>query len=128
MAELRIGQDAVLSDDLSGFVRQAIERATGGVFSVLEEETDRVFREAVDEWPVKSGRSKRDLYSSVEIGPDAVHAHLGNRNTGGYVYYISSRHTGPAYQNLIRHPMLEVADKAAERFGDVVTDEMRRVP
>lgn len=125
MGSLVIGtSDAgtVLDDDMEEGVRAALNRATSGIADVLLDERDQVFDAAYSRWPVRTGRSKRDLIRTTVITDDVLEVGVGNRNSGGYVFYVWIRGVNSAWVELLRRPMKEAEERALDRLDHVLTD------
>lgn len=63
---------AEISGELEGQIRAAVRRASGDVLAVIEDETSRLFRQARDLMPVRTGATRAALRQMVEITTDGV--------------------------------------------------------
>ncbi len=128
MAEIRFGTPkagVTVSDDLSGYAREALRRAMGGALHVIERRIDAVYMNARMSWPVKTGRSKGDLDNGIAVAGDTADAFVQNKNSGGYAFFVRSggRH---AWTELVRRPMQEGASGLAAELGEDVVDRLSR--
>ena len=70
MTTIRFGSGegaTTVSHDLQGLVRRSLRELTKGASDRLEQEAASLFREARDVWPVKTGKSIRELDHGLRV-------------------------------------------------------------
>jgi len=125
-----VGSDtfnATISGDLRETIERAIRQTEPRVSRALETAARRVFRDALEDWPVAKGRRSKDsrgkLYWDLRfVPPSRLEVVFGNRSP--YTWYIrgdrqGGRHT---WTQLIRKPLRSV--KFRRRLLDEIGDEL----
>ena len=81
--------EATLSGDLEQQIRDALGETGRRVFDEIKAATERLYRDAYDGWPVKTGASRDSLRQQTVIRADGVV--VGEvRAEAGYARYIQS--------------------------------------
>ena len=123
VAKITLGDGSAgvtLSDDLSGFVRDAIRRAGGAIGERLEQAADSVADEARAKWPVGRERRRphsRDLFETeLRVMSDGtVSAKV--KNKADYVWTIRSKEKGSPWKEFVTKPAEAKADAIVAELG-----------
>lgn len=97
-----------ISDDFSGYIRQAIERTMPGMYAKVEEATKRVHAQAVERAPVKTGRFQRSIEMDMLLSPDFEYIRgrvFSDVKYGKYITSASLPDSGNAFVELFQKPM-----------------------
>lgn len=121
------GAYAEISGDLEAFVRRTIEASNAGLFARVEKATREIAADGQDQWPVKTGESKKAI--TVEYRVDLAGCRVIGviSNPVPYAYYIKPKvlhGATTAWQRYIRGP----AKQAQEYLAlDLVEDLINAV-
>lgn len=130
MGALRFGQGSVsfsMSDDFSSLVRAALDRALPGVVERVESATQRVYQQAVDRAPVKTGAFRASISSELQVLPDLGRIRGRVFSNSPYGQYIKSNKlpgSGSAYVELLQKPMRSEAEQLIADVRDVLEREL----
>lgn len=126
---LRSGNSTVtLDDDLSDFVRQALEASHGAIVQAMEDEVQAVHRGAVERAPVKSGRFRRGLRYHLEIDPSSDEIKATITSEAPYTRWIRSpvmQGYDSVWQGLVAAPMRRAGKRLVTRLGDDIAGAMK---
>jgi arginyl-tRNA synthetase len=125
LGSLRYGNSSAsieVSDDLSGYVREALRRSTDGISEKLDEAAKDVYKHAVSQWPVKTGTSKAAMEQGLRFDGDTVEAFVGNDVP--YVWYIRTDGVHQWTEH-VRKPFDERTGPLLEDLGDEVLAALR---
>ncbi|MCB9681837.1 MAG: hypothetical protein H6733_10220 [Alphaproteobacteria bacterium] len=132
MAKVVLGSaksGVVLSDDLSGYVRDVVDRLVPGTRQQLEEAAEKIATGAAAAWPVGRDRGRRphsaELFETgLRIDKDGTVAAFV-RNTADYAFYVRSSQVGSgsakkhAWTEIVRKPAQAQASALAAELGDL---------
>jgi hypothetical protein len=131
---LSFGDDfarVIMDDSIAGMVREVIENTQRPLISLLESEVEKIYQNARDKWPVKSGRSRDSLAVVLEIkGGDAIAAGVVERTPYGHLIKGKEREAGgygdggnrQTWRVLLQKPLLEVADEVAGQAAELLVE------
>jgi hypothetical protein len=127
--KIRVGRGAAmveLDDELSDAVRRTLDRMAPTLMDRLERDIDEVAMGAINEWPVKTGVSKRSFEWGVRL-PDRNHIEgfiINTAERGGkpYAYLIKGKAQGgkPTFRELVERPFTARMDKLVDDLPDVL--------
>jgi hypothetical protein len=113
--------------DLERLARVAVDQALPGVREVMLREVKTIWAEALDEWPVETGKSRRGLkvVDEIDIGRSAYVVRIiadANHNAPYTIYVKPAKWHGAttAWQRLIRGPMFVLHRELAEDIGAAI--------
>ena len=106
-------------------LEEMVRRVLGPALDVMQSEVEPIRQRLLEEWPVKTGRS-RDAWEMVtQIDPDRMRAGIELHNPLVYVRYIKTTKEGrrrlatrvrSPLQTEVRRPMSVVRRKLRRRF------------
>lgn len=117
--------------DDGGAFDKMIKMLAPETVKAMEDEVDKIFKNAQDKWPVKTGDSKAALeavYTVDSSGNLAVRASIINdaaHNGVYYAKYIKSNdlpNSGSAYVELLRKPLME----KSREIGRILAAELAK--
>lgn len=118
------GTTVEISPELAAFVDRLTKAAAPTTRATMDREIGRVYDNAVDQWPVKTGRSKAALEHGIAVeSADVVRGFVAC--DVGYARYIKSLKlpgTGSAFVELLRKPM----KKAVEPIVEALAEDLAR--
>ena len=103
----------------------------GEIIGIIEKETREIFENALEHWPVKTGRSLKtlrmelevegeSLSSSVVVGTSYAHLIKGKSIKAGGLG--DEGHT-QTWRVLLQRPLLERADRVVSEFANLLADK-----
>lgn len=117
-----------LDDGLSDLVAAAIDRALPGVRARMVADSAEILDFAVDEWPVKTGRSRAGLELVQELDLGRSSFAVRARNDVDYAIFVKPAKwhgATTAWQRLVRGPMTSLHKELTETLGPVIVAALR---
>lgn len=107
-----------MDDAMHALVEKTLKEIAPTVVDAMENSLDRIYKEALTEWPVKTGRSKRALDWEIRVSENAIQGTMFN--PVDYVIYIKGDNQGgkSTWITLIRRPMNKDAKRIAEETAE----------
>lgn len=125
MARLTLGSGSVsvtIDDGFSDLLRRALDHTIPGIVDRLEATADRIYYDAYNRWPVKTGTSRAALGREVQIAPDYSSIRARVYDTAPYAKYIKPKDLGgkSAFVELLRRPTEAAGAELVADIRDVI--------
>lgn len=118
-----------VGDELQRWVDELIRSTAHEVLGAIELEVDRVYRAAVSDWPVKTGRSRAGLRTALTLDRTQARVEGSVLALVPYSVYIKPRKLRgrtTAWQEYVRGPMTAARKRLVAQLGDVIVTGGRR--
>ena len=127
------GDGIVFSDDLSQGILAVLRSAQNASSSVLISTIEDVAATAESQIPVKTGRLRDSLATSVSVGESQVKATVGlGSSTVDYAYYVkypaksSLNPKKSVWQEAVRKPALKAAENIASKMASEFASQAQK--
>lgn len=130
MAALRVGVGDVqvsLSDDFEQLIRAALDQALPGAVQVVEDVVDRVWRQAVERSPVRTGKFQSGLQHALIVAPDYASIRGRVWDDVEYARFVKSPQlpgSGSAFVELLRKPLEAERERLVAELRAVLEREL----